>query len=293
MLGFLNLDKPAGYTSHDCIAQLRRQLGYRRIGHGGTLDPMATGVLPIAIGAATRLLPYLADTKIYIGTVRFGITTTTDDITGTVVASTAVPHLTLAAIEEVLPQFIGTIGQRPPAYSAIQVAGERLYKRARAGEAVTVPLRQVRIHQITILDWTTGDQPEVTLQVHCGSGTYIRALARDLGERLGVGGTLSGLRRIASGGLGIDESHALEEITPDNLPLISPQVVLTHLPWIALDAAQVTDWYHGRALQPSSDLPEHTLVGVTCGATQACLGIGLCNGTLLRPKVVLPPSSPP
>ncbi len=288
MLGFINLDKPADYTSHDCIAQLRRQLRTKRIGHGGTLDPMATGVLPIAIGAATRLLPYLLDRKAYIGTIRLGVTTSTDDITGSVLVSRSAGHLTLAAIEAALPQFIGTIEQRPPAFSAIQVAGKRLYQRARAGEVVTAPPRQVTIHEISILDWQPGHEPELTLRIHCGSGTYIRALARDLGEYLGVGGTLSALRRIESGGLPIEQSYPLETITLSHLPLLSPQAVLTHLPWLPLTASQVADWYYGRSIPLAPPLPEKTVVGVYCGATQTCLGIGIREGDRLQPKVVLP-----
>jgi len=287
MLGFLNLDKPANYTSHDCIAQLRRQLHYKRIGHGGTLDPMATGVLPIAIGAATRLLPYLPQTKVYVGTIRFGLTTTTDDITGTVLTSTTAQQLTVAAIEAILPRFIGIIEQRPPAYSAIQVSGQRLYARARAGEVVNAPLRTVEINAIDLLMWQPGDQPEVTLRITCGSGTYIRALARDLGGALGVGGTLCALRRVESGGLPIEQSVALDQITVTDLPLLSPQRVLAHLPWVALEAGQVTDWYHGRGVLGDWHQPENTLMGVTCAATQACLGLGISIGDRLQPKVVL------
>lgn len=287
MLGFLNLNKPANCTSHDCITQLRRQLRCKRIGHGGTLDPMATGVLPIAIGAATRLLPYLPQTKVYIGTIRFGLTTTTDDITGTVVNAKGAQHLTLAAVEAALPQFIGRIEQRPPAYSAIQVSGQRLYARARAGEVVTAPLRTVEIKAMEVLNWQLGDYPELTLRITCRSGTYIRALARDLGAALGVGGTLSSLQRTESGGMNIATSVALENITLTHLPLLSPQQVLGHLPWVTLEATQVTEWYHGRSVEGDWQQPKNTLVGVACGATQACLGIGICHGNRLQPKVVL------
>ncbi|BAY50894.1 tRNA pseudouridine synthase B [Thermostichus vulcanus NIES-2134] len=285
MFGFLNLNKPAGCTSHDCINELRRRLRLKRIGHGGTLDPMATGVLPIALGAATRLLPYLSDRKAYIGTVRFGMSTTTDDITGEICQEQGASHLTLAAIQEQLPQFIGEIEQLPPAYSAIQVAGQRLYARARAGEVVSVPPRIVTVYRIEVLHWQPGRYPELTLHITCGSGTYIRALARDLGTALGVGGTLAALQRIESGGLRIEESHSLESIAPEHLPLCSPQEVLSHLPWLELNAAQLNDWYHGRAVICEGLPPADSCVGVSFAT--ACVGVGISGGDRLHPKVVL------
>ncbi|WNC60542.1 tRNA pseudouridine(55) synthase TruB [Thermosynechococcus sp. QS41] len=285
MFGFLNLNKPAGCTSHDCINELRKRLRLKRIGHGGTLDPMATGVLPIALGAATRLLPYLSDRKAYIGTVRFGITTTTDDITGDICQEQSASHLTLEAIEEQLPQFIGQIEQYPPAYSAIQVDGQRLYARARAGEVVSVPPRIVEVYSIDVLDWQAGYYPVLTLRITCGGGTYIRALARDLGTALGVGGTLAALQRIESGGLRIEESHSLESISPEHLPLRPPQAVLSHLPWLELNEVQLNDWYHGRAVIGEGLPPAESFVGVTFAAT--CVGIGVSGGDRLHPKVVL------
>ncbi|MFN4196094.1 MAG: tRNA pseudouridine(55) synthase TruB [Thermosynechococcus sp.] len=285
MFGFLNLNKPAGCTSHDCINALRKRLRLKRIGHGGTLDPMATGVLPIALGAATRLLPYLSDRKAYIGTVRFGLTTTTDDITGDICQEQSASHLTREAIEEQLPQFIGEIEQLPPAYSAIQVEGQRLYARARAGEMVSVPPRTVEVYEIEVLHWQAGHHPELTLRIVCGGGTYIRAIARDLGAALGVGGTLAALQRIESGGLRIEASHSLESISPEHVPLQSPQAVLSHLPWLELNEAQLNDWYHGRAVVGEGLPPAESFVGVTFGGT--CVGIGLSGGDRLHPKVVL------
>lgn len=285
MFGFLNLNKPAGCTSHDCINELRKRLRLKRIGHGGTLDPMATGVLPIAVGSATRLLPYFSDRKAYIGTVRFGITTTTDDITGDICQEQSASHLTLEAIEEQLPRWIGEIEQYPPAYSAIQVDGQRLYARARAGEVVSVPPRIVTVYRIEVLHWQPSRQPELTLRITCGGGTYIRALARDLGAALGVGGTLAALQRIESGGLRIEESHSLESISPEHLPLRPPQEVLSHLPWLELNEVQLNDWYHGRAVICEGLPPMGSFVGVTLAAT--CVGLGISGGDRLHPKVVL------
>ena len=181
--GFINLQKPAGWTSHDCVGKLRRLLGLKKIGHGGTLDPMATGVLPVAVGKATRLLQYLPKQKIYQGVVRFGVKTTTDDLEGEVISQEACGALTLAEIQHVLPNFLGTITQIPPAFSAIQRDGKRLYELARQGIAVDVPSRQVEIYDLQIQAWQPGDFPELTLEICCGEGNYIRAIARDLGER--------------------------------------------------------------------------------------------------------------
>ncbi|MGA1623992.1 MAG: tRNA pseudouridine(55) synthase TruB, partial [Synechocystis sp.] len=200
MFGFLNLNKPLQWTSHDCVGKVRRLLKTRKVGHGGTLDPLASGVLPIAVGKATRLLPYLPTAKRYKALVRFGVRTDSDDLAGNIIEEQSASSLTLAAIEAELPHFFGKIHQIPPQYSAIQVGGKRLYELARAGIACEVPSREVEIFKLQILDWRSGDKPELTLMVDCGEGTYIRALARDLGDRLGLGATLAGLERQLSGG---------------------------------------------------------------------------------------------
>jgi len=157
--GFVNLNKPGGLTSHDCVARLRKLLRLKRIGHGGTLDPAATGVLPIALGKATRLLQYLSHEKAYRARIRFGITTSTDDLEGEILTQRDASDLTLAEVQTALPQFVGKIEQIPPSYSAIQVGGKRLYELARAGQLVEAPLRQVEVHQIQILDWHPGELP--------------------------------------------------------------------------------------------------------------------------------------
>ncbi|MDX2256195.1 MAG: tRNA pseudouridine(55) synthase TruB, partial [Pseudanabaenaceae cyanobacterium bins.39] len=182
--GFISIDKPPEITAHDCVSKLRKLLKQKKIGHGGTLDPMATGVLPIAVGNATRLLRFLPSGKAYIAKIRFGLVTNTDDITGEIVSDRPCSNLNLDTVKDLLPLFQGKITQRPPAFSAIQVDGKRLYDLARRGEITEadVPMREVEVKEIKVLGWTEGDYPELDVAIACGAGTYIRAIARDLGE---------------------------------------------------------------------------------------------------------------
>jgi len=258
--GFLNLNKPVGISSHGCIGALRRQLGVKKVGHGGTLDPAASGVLPVAVGRATRLLPYLPADKAYRAVVRFGITTTTDDLEGEVIAQTPAAHLDRAGVMAQLPAFLGTLRQVPPAYSAIQVNGQRLYQRARQGLPVAVPERQVTVHAIDLVGWQGGsDWPEATLTIACGPGTYIRAIARDLGTKLGTGATLAQLVRTRSGGFDLATSRPLTEMETEaaqgTLALVSPGDALTHLPAISLEAALAHRWQLGQKLAWTGDQP--------------------------------------
>lgn len=263
MLGFLNLDKPSGWTSHDCVGKLRRLLHQKKVGHGGTLDPLATGVLPIAVGKATRLLSYLPTEKAYRARVRFGLRTTTDDLEGEIITSQETPNLTLSQIEPHLSEFLGVIQQVPPAYSAISVGGKRLYELARQGKSVEVPVRSVEIQQIEVLNWYPGDFAELELAISCGPGTYIRAIARDLGDILGVGATLAGLTRTSSCGFSLEESLTLTQIetqlTQESLLLIPPLVALKHLETITLPAELAQRWRQGQKIplttHPDSQLP--------------------------------------
>ncbi len=250
--GFLNLNKPAGMTSHDCVARVRRSLRQKRVGHGGTLDPAATGVLPIALGKATRLLQFLPSAKAYQGTIRFGVTTTTDDLEGEVLTSIPVNTLELESIQEALLQFQGIIQQIPPSYSAIQVQGQRLYKLARAGEAVEVPARTVEIHKIEILDWRKGEFPELDVAIACGPGTYIRAIARDLGAVLQVGGTLASLTRTESSGFKLEDSLSFPDLETQleqgTFAPISAAIALAHLPVLVLEPTQARRWCQGQRI---------------------------------------------
>jgi tRNA pseudouridine55 synthase len=302
--GFLNLNKSAGLTSHDCVARVRRLLKLKRVGHGGTLDPAAVGVLPIALGKATRLLQYLTHTKAYQARIRFGLTTSTDDLEGEVLSQTNAAGLELAQIQTLLPQFEGVIQQIPPSYSAIQVGGKRLYELARAGQPVEAPVRTVEVRQIEILDWQPGEQPELEVAIVCGSGTYIRSIARDLGAALDVGGTLAHLIRTASSGFQLDQSLTLEEladqIAAQTFCPMPPTAALSHLPQLQLEPDQTRRWQQGQPIPAAelaagqaedlagalgSDQPKQIL-----GADGSFLGIGDLKpreaGLFLMPNLV-------
>ncbi len=226
--GLIVVDKPAGMTSHDVVARIRRLAKTRRVGHGGTLDPMATGVLIIGVNRATRLLTYVIGAeKSYAATIRLGESTITDDAEGDVTATVPAGQVTDDAIRAGLAVQVGEIDQVPSAVSAIKINGERAYKRVRDGETVAIPARRITVHRLDVLDIrrpADRDVVDVDIDVTCSSGTYIRAIARDLGTALGVGGHLTALRRTAVGGMTLDAASTLaelEERAPDviGLPL--------------------------------------------------------------------------
>ena len=216
MNGFLVVDKPSGMTSHDVIARCRRALGIRRIGHAGTLDPAATGVLIIGVGSGARLLRFVESAeKEYIGGVVFGATTTTCDAEGDVVAEHDASQLDRRAVERALEPFRGEIDQVPPMVSAIKVGGEALYVKARRGEVIERAPRRITIHHLSLEDFTPGERARATLRVVCSKGTYIRSLATDLGDALGCGAHLGSLRRTRVGPFGLDVAIALDAVVPD------------------------------------------------------------------------------
>ena len=252
MFGFINLNKPRGLTSHNCISKIRRLLNIKKVGHGGTLDPLATGVLPIAVGKATRLLQFLPEQKAYCARIRFGITTTTDDLEGEVLTTKSTTHLSREAIVAALEQFQGEIEQIPPVYSAIKKNGQKMYKLARKGIEVKVPPRIVTIDSIEVIDFILGDFLEVDVAISCGSGTYIRAIARDLGQTLGVGGTLANLVRTKSCGMSLDSSLSLEQLEAklrhNQSIFIEPVQALAHLPAIILNSHEADKWLQGQTV---------------------------------------------
>ncbi|MEZ4597475.1 MAG: tRNA pseudouridine(55) synthase TruB, partial [Chloroflexota bacterium] len=212
--GVLVIDKPVGPTSHDVVAIVRRLSGARRVGHGGTLDPFAAGVLPVFLGQATRMVEYhLRDDKAYRAVMVFGARSTTDDIDGELTASGA-PAPTRAAVEATLAGFVGTVEQRPPDYSAVRIAGRHAYELARHGETPELKPRMVTFHEISVVDWDDQDpeRPAVTVDLRCTAGTYVRALARDAGEALGTGAYLGALVRTASGPFRRDAAHPLDRV---------------------------------------------------------------------------------
>ena len=284
--GFLLLDKPAGLTSHACVARVRRCYGLRRVGHGGTLDPAVTGLLPIALGPATRLLPYLDGGKSYRGVIRLGLTTSSDDLEGELLSQAAVPALDPQTLEQALAGFRGEILQRPPQVSAVHVDGERAYVRARRGEAMELALRPVSIHSLELLAWD-GERSELELAVDCSAGTYIRSLARDLGERLGCGGALARLRRTAALGFDLAAAVPLErlELAPPP-PLLDPLAALNHLERRQLNDAELSDWRCGRTLTDEGLRPAETAVAVVAPDGQLA-GIARADGSgLLQPRLV-------
>ncbi len=212
--GILVVDKPIGPTSHDIVGLVRRMAATKRVGHGGTLDPFASGVLPVFLGRGTRVVEFhLGDRKAYRATVCFGASSSTDDLEGEL-TPVAGPAPARVAVESALPSLTGPILQRPPAYSAIKVGGRRAYALARAGETVELKPRDVTIHDLTLVSWDDDDpdRPIAIVDVVCSAGTYIRALARDLGEALGNAAYLGALRRTASGGFSEADAVPLDDI---------------------------------------------------------------------------------
>ncbi|WP_267383658.1 tRNA pseudouridine(55) synthase TruB [Cyanobacterium sp. uoEpiScrs1] len=295
MFGFIALNKPSGITSHDCVAKVRKILKLRKVGHGGTLDPLATGVLPIAVGKATRLLRFFPENKTYRALIRLGVQTTTDDLQGEVVKSQPASMLTLKQVEPLLHQFVGTIQQTPPIYSAIQINGKRLYDLARKGKLIDVPARTVYIELIKLVGWSPGEFPELEVDIICGSGTYIRAIARDLGTMLNTGGTLAKLTRIESCGMHLSESISLrqlkEEVEKGSFSLISSDIALQHLNKITLSEMDEKRWLQGQKI--TQDLLPLSVSGVVrvYQPEDKLLGIGnvveFDNYQILSPKVVL------
>ena len=284
--GFLVLDKAAGLTSHACVARVRRAYKLKRVGHGGTLDPAVTGVLPIALGPATRLLPYLEGDKTYQGVVQLGVSTVSDDLEGEVLARFAVPALEAADLEAALASFRGRIDQVPPQVSAVHVKGQRAYALVRQGEQVELAPRAVTIQRLELLGWD-GATARLELLVRCSAGTYIRSLARDLGEALGCGGALAQLRRSEALGFGLEQAVPLEGLDQDPLPpLMNPLAALGHLPQRQLLDAELEGWRCGRALSHGLSLEAGEPVAVL-GPDGNLAGMARTSeGGLLQPKLV-------
>ena len=281
--GFVVIDKPAGLTSHACVSRLRRSYSLKRAGHGGTLDPAVTGVLPIALGPATRLLPYLPGEKTYTGVIQLGRRTSSDDLEGELLEQQAWPGLSQAELNSGLEAFRGAIEQRPPQVSAVHVDGERAHARARRGEAMDLPPRAVIVHRLELLDWNAA-LGQLSIEVHCSAGTYIRSIARDLGDRIGCGGCLASLRRTQALGFHEHQAHPLPErdaMPPDPL---SPLLALGALPRRDLSEAEQIDWRCGRRIVMDPGPGEALVV---CNADGSMAGIGHRESEgLLRPKVV-------
>jgi tRNA pseudouridine55 synthase len=270
--GLVVVDKPAGITSHDVVARVRRLAGTRKVGHAGTLDPMATGVLVLGINRATRLLGHLLITdKAYDATIRLGVSTTTDDAEGEVISTSSITGITGVTgvgdgdIRAGLATMVGEIDQVPSAVSAIKVDGKRAYERVRAGEQVELASRRVRIasidvHSCTVVELAETTVIDVEVSVACSSGTYIRAIARDLGSSLGVGGHLTALRRTAVGTFTIDRAKTLDELAEEFTMVPLEVAARASFPAYDLDEAGATDVRFGRKIEVS--LPDAGPVAV-------------------------------
>ena len=247
--GVVVVDKPAGMTSHDVVDKVRKALHERKVGHAGTLDPDATGILILGIGKATRFLSYAqASHKRYEAVARFGSTTTTQDAAGEVLETKPAP-ITRSDIEKALPSFTGRIRQTPPMVSAVKIGGERLYKKARRGESVERAARDIEVTSLRLTGFAEGDPPEATLDVVCSAGTYVRTLVHDLGQALGCGAHLASLRRTEAGGFTEADAVSLESVSADTvLPLAE---VVRELDRVEISEDDATSVGHGRPLFPS------------------------------------------
>lgn len=286
--GILPVEKGPGVTSFQVVARLRRLMRASKIGHGGTLDPDATGVLPVLIGEATKLTPYLAELdKEYLATVRLGLTTTTQDLSGAVTQTRAVPELDASAIEAVVARFVGVISQVPPMYSALRHGGRRLYELAREGLEVERAPRQITVHAITLEALTL---PDLVLRVRCGKGTYIRTLAADLGTALGCGAALATLVRTRVGPYALERAVSWPEIRDARHGaqfwerLWPCDSALVDLPAAMLDAADAVKFVHGREVATTGVTDGRVRV---YGGSGTLLGVGVTRGTWLKPERLL------
>ncbi len=283
--GILLVDKPAGMSSHDVVNVARRALGERRIGHAGTLDPFATGLLVVMVGRATRLLPYLhGEPKEYEATIRFGTETDTEDLHGTVVQEAPLP--TRADIEAALPQLTGEIDQVPPAFSAKRIDGRRAYDLARSGAAVELAPARITVHEWTPLAWRDADGrvAELDVRIRCGGGTYIRSLARDLARLAGSAAHLIALRRTASGCFRVDDAAPVDALREGRVSLRSALDGLPHLAREVLDADAVLRIVRGIAV--AATVPGQ-LGALVHGDTGALVAVAERRGDMWQPRVVL------
>jgi tRNA pseudouridine55 synthase len=252
--GLLNINKPQGITSHDAVLAVRRITGVRRVGHAGTLDPMATGVLPVCVGRATRLAKYLMATdKSYQGTVRLGVETDTYDAEGEVTRSVPV-SIEQQQVRKALERYRGTIDQVPPMYSAVKQGGQPLYRLARQGVTVPREARQVTIFQIDLTDWSP---PEFSFVVTCSSGTYVRSIVHDLGQQLNCGAHLTRLLRTRSGALSVEDAVPLLKLTPDNWRehLLPMELALSELAHVQFSAEEKKRLVQGQAVPRQPNHP--------------------------------------
>ncbi len=289
--GIIVVAKEPGPTSHDIVALVRRLSGVKRVGHGGTLDPFAAGVLPVFVGQATRLVEYhMTDAKAYRAVVAFGARSTTDDLDGELVPTGVAP--TRAQVEAALTRFRGTIEQVPPDYSAVRVAGRKAYELARHGEKPALRPRRVTIHLIELLAWDDADpaRPVAAVEVACSAGTYVRAIARDLGDQLGSGAYLAALTRTASGPFTIDAAHSLDEVRAAlsearAQDLLLPMDAGLTFPELTLAPEELVPFARGQQLRRAGALPGEGLVRVRNASGRLVAIARVADGVLAPEKV--------
>ncbi|HEY7905526.1 MAG TPA: tRNA pseudouridine(55) synthase TruB [Wenzhouxiangella sp.] len=300
--GIVLLDKPEGLSSNQALGRAKRLFATKKAGHTGTLDPMATGLLVLCLGHATRVCAHLLDAdKGYLADVHLGVMTDTEDKEGEVIETRSVPSLSEADVEALLANFLGPLQQVPPMYSALKHKGERLYDLARRGESVARPPRAVTIHSLTVTDWRLDDPetPGFSFEVTCTKGTYIRSLVRDIGEALGCGAHLCGLRRTQAAPFHIDQASTLEQLesldTEALLDRLLPiQAALPHWPRVCLDASAQRAFEHGQAIDRASlteagDIATDQWVCVL--ANDRCIGLAQMSKRALQPRAVFPTSA--
>jgi tRNA pseudouridine55 synthase len=254
--GILNLYKPTGPTSHDCVARVRRVLGTRRVGHAGTLDPLASGVLVMGIGSGTRVLEYLQGfPKTYRARLVLGLETDSQDITGATTAEADASAVTREDLEQALSRFRGEILQVPPMVSALKVGGKKLYELARRGETIEREPRPVTVYRLDLLAFTAGRRAEAEIRVECSAGTYVRTLCHDAGHALGVGGAMSALEREAVGPFTLETAVPLDDLTPDT-PLVPLSEGLAHLPAVHLRPEEARRLAQGQFVPAPDGAPD-------------------------------------
>ena len=304
--GFIVIDKPAGLTSHDCVNRLRKVFGIRKIGHGGTLDPSVTGVLPIAIGNATRLIPYLQGSKSYVGIIQLGTKTNTDDMQGEVIETKSWPLFNKLSLNNILETFRGEILQKPPIFSSVHLKGERAYQKARRGEKFDLTPKKITINKFNLIRWSQ-NSGEIEVDIDCSKGTYIRSLARDIGDKIGCGAYLKKLHRTKSYSFTENDSILLPEKLESYPETIKPKILkpnkfLEHLPIIKLVSdEELIRWRSGRniylknnseqlnsqiAVQKDNAIYDNKSV-LVLGQKNEIIGIAiLVESLIIKPKVV-------
>jgi tRNA pseudouridine55 synthase len=287
MIGLLNLHKPAGPTSRDVVNRVQRMVWPGKVGHAGTLDPLASGVLVVCVGPATRLIRYVQQMpKSYRGTFLLGRTSPSDDTEIEPTVHAGVPQPSRQAIEATLPRFTGAIDQRPPAYSAIKVAGQKAYDMARRGEKVELPSRRVEVYSLSVAEY---DYPRLVLDIRCGSGTYVRSLGRDLAQSLGTGAVMSELVRTSIGPFTLETATQPGELTSEALAsnLLPPAMAVAGLPSVTLDDEQRVEVVHGRTIACAPP-PGASEVAAFVAGGQLLAILGPRGTGNWGPKLVLP-----